>query len=112
VCLCKIYKPQQLVRPRHTKKMALINNRLTLPPPRKLTHDNRIYSVIISEVIPRYLNRGPEYCFLSEERKQLEQICIIFPLEFPSPPCTAHPHYRLVCCHAIDHVMNDEDIES
>jgi hypothetical protein len=27
--------------------------------------------------------------------------------QFPSPP-----HNRLVCCHDIDHVMNDEDIES
>jgi hypothetical protein len=26
--------------------------------------------------------------------------------------CTAHLHNRLVCCHDIDHVMNDEDIES
>jgi hypothetical protein len=26
--------------------------------------------------------------------------------------CTAHPHNRLVCCHDIDHVMNNEDIES
>jgi hypothetical protein len=25
--------------------------------------------------------------------------------------CTAHPHNRLVCCHDIDNVMNDEDIE-
>jgi hypothetical protein len=24
---------------------------------------------------------------------------------------TAHPHDRLVCCHDIDHVTNDEDIE-
>jgi hypothetical protein len=24
---------------------------------------------------------------------------------------TAHPHNRLVCCHDIDHVINDEDIE-
>jgi hypothetical protein len=28
-----------------------------------------------------------------------------------SLPCTAHPHNRLVCCHDIDHVTNDEDIE-
>jgi hypothetical protein len=28
-----------------------------------------------------------------------------------STPCTAHPHNRLVCCHDIDHVINDEDIE-
>jgi hypothetical protein len=31
--------------------------------------------------------------------------------EFPSPPCTAHPHNKLVCCRDIDHVIIDEDIE-
>jgi hypothetical protein len=28
-----------------------------------------------------------------------------------SPPCTTHPHNRLVCCHDIDRVINNEDIE-
>jgi hypothetical protein len=73
VCLCKLYKPQQLVRPRR-KKTDLINSSQTLkptPPSSKLSHDNRGYSVIISEVTPGYLNRGPVYCLLSEERKQL-----------------------------------------
>jgi hypothetical protein len=27
-------------------------------------------------------------------------------------PCTAHPHKSRVCCHDIDHVMNDDNIES
>jgi hypothetical protein len=32
-----------------------------------------------------------------------------FPERIFSNLYTAHPHNRLVCCHDIDHVINDED---
>ena len=89
MCLCKICKPQQLVRTRH-KKMALINSRQTLnptPSARKLPHDNHGYSVIVSELTASYLNRGPDYCFLSEERNQLEHICVLFVLGVLASRC-------------------------
>jgi hypothetical protein len=54
-----------------------------------------------------------EFLFSFEEEFEIYHKSLhVCTVHRPSPPCTAHPHNRLICCRDIDHVMNDEDIES
>jgi hypothetical protein len=49
-------------------------------------------------------------CRYGVELRVLCPVCGL--LLYCSKRYTAHPHNRLVCCHDIDRVMNDDDIES
>ena len=52
------------------------------------------------------------FLLLQTDAYNYKIIGILKQLKFLPPPCTAHLHYRLVCGHDIDHVSNDEHIES